>query len=74
MSTSFVRAQSLCLLNRLEFLGEGVKESVGRRDLANILAGGGEKKGDLGTINWLFRMKLVLPGNSDNIICHTIVH
>ena len=33
LSTSFVRAQSICLLNRLCYLGEGAKEAAGRRDL-----------------------------------------
>ena len=28
----------------------------------------------LGTLNWSFRVELVLPRNSDNIICRTIVH
>ena len=37
LSTSFVRAQSLCLLNRLCSLGEGAKEAAGRQDLARRL-------------------------------------
>ena len=37
LSTSFIRAQSLCLLNRLCFLGEGAKAAAGRRDLAKSL-------------------------------------
>ena len=37
LSTSFVRAQSLCLLNRLCFLGDGAKAAAGRRDLARRL-------------------------------------
>ena len=37
LSTAFVRAQSLCLLNRLRFLGKGAKEAAGRRDLARGL-------------------------------------
>ena len=34
LSTSFIRAQSLCLLNRLCFLGEGAKAAAGSQDLA----------------------------------------
>ena len=37
LSTAFIRAQSLCLLNRLCFLGKGAKEAAGRRDLAKRL-------------------------------------
>ena len=37
LSTAFVRAQGLCLLNRLCFLGKGAKEAAGRRDLARRL-------------------------------------
>ena len=37
LSTAFIRAQSLCLLNRLYFLGKGAKEAAGRRDLARRL-------------------------------------
>ena len=37
LSTSFVRAQSLCLLNSLCFLGDGAKAAAGRRDLARRL-------------------------------------
>ena len=37
LSTAFVRAQSLCLINRLCFLGEGAKAAAGRRDLARRL-------------------------------------
>ena len=37
LSTSFIRAQGLCLLNRLCFLGEGAREAAGRRDLARRL-------------------------------------
>ena len=37
LSTAFIRAQSLCLLNRLCFLGKGAKEAAGRRDLARRL-------------------------------------
>jgi hypothetical protein len=37
LSAAFIRAQSLCLLNRLCFLGEGAKEAAGRRDLARRL-------------------------------------
>jgi hypothetical protein len=40
LSTSFVRAQSLCLINRLSFLGEGAQAAAGRRDLANRLEEG----------------------------------
>ena len=36
LSTYFVRAQSLCLINRC-FLGEGAKAAAGRRDLAKGL-------------------------------------
>ena len=31
LSVTFIRAQSLCLLNRLGFLGEGAKAAAGRR-------------------------------------------
>ena len=34
LSTAFIRAQGLCLLNRLCLLGKGSKEVTGRRDLA----------------------------------------
>ena len=37
LSAAFIRAQSLCLLNRLGFLGEGAKAAAGRRDLAKSL-------------------------------------
>ena len=37
LSTAFIRAQSLCLLNRLGYLGEGAKAAAGRRDLAKRL-------------------------------------
>ena len=37
LSTAFIRAQGLCLLNRLCFLGKGAKEAAGRRDLARRL-------------------------------------
>ena len=37
LSSAFVRAQSLCLINRLCFLGEGAKAAAGRRDLARRL-------------------------------------
>ena len=37
MSTAFIKAQSLCLLNRLGFLGEGARAAAGRRDLAKRL-------------------------------------
>ena len=40
LSTSFIRAQSLCLLNRLGFLGEGAKAAAGRRNLAKRLEEG----------------------------------
>ena len=34
LSTSFITAQSLCLINRLCFLGDGAKAAAGRRDMA----------------------------------------
>ena len=37
LSTSFVRAQGLCLLNRLCFLGEGARAAMGRRELLTRL-------------------------------------
>ena len=37
LSTAFVRAQSLCLINRLANLGEGAKAAAGRRSLAKKL-------------------------------------
>ena len=40
LSTSFIRAQSLCLLNRLGFLGEGAKAAAGRRNLVKRLEEG----------------------------------
>ena len=40
LSVTFIRAQSLCLLNRLGFLGEGEKAAAGRRDLAKRLEEG----------------------------------
>ena len=30
LSTSFIRAQSLCLINRLSYLGEGAQAAAGR--------------------------------------------
>jgi hypothetical protein len=40
LSVAFVRAQSLCLVNRLGFLGEGAKAAAGRRELAKKLEEG----------------------------------
>ena len=40
LSTSFIRAQSLCLINRLSFLGEGAQAAAGRRSLAARLEEG----------------------------------
>ena len=40
LSTSFIRAQSLCLINRLGFLGDGAKAAFGRRQLAGRLEEG----------------------------------
>ena len=40
LCTSFIRAQSLCLINRLCFLGEGAVAAAGRRDLARRLEEG----------------------------------
>ena len=40
LSVTFIRAQILCLLNRLGFLGEGAKAAAGRRDLAKSLEKG----------------------------------
>ena len=37
LSIAFVRAQSLCLLNRLCNIGQGAREAAGRRDLAKRL-------------------------------------
>ena len=37
LSTAFVRAQGLCLINRLCFLGEGARAAAWRRDLAKRL-------------------------------------
>ena len=37
LSTAFIRAQSLCLVNRLGFLGDGAKAAAERRDLAKRL-------------------------------------
>ena len=37
LSTAFVRAQSLCLINRLAHLGEGAKAAAGRRSMAKRL-------------------------------------
>ena len=34
LSTSFIRAQSLCLINRLCYPGEGVQAAAGRRSVA----------------------------------------
>ena len=44
LSTAFVRAQSLCLLNRLCFLGEGAKAAAGRRDLVRRLEVGRQRE------------------------------
>ena len=35
LSVAFTRAQGLCLLNRLGFLGEGARAAAGRRDMAH---------------------------------------
>ena len=41
LSTSFIRAQSLCLINRLSYLGEGAQEAAaGRRIVAKQLEEG----------------------------------
>ena len=40
LSTSFIRAQSLCLINRLSFLGEGAQAAAGRRIVARQLEEG----------------------------------
>ena len=40
LSTSFIRAQSLCLINRLCFLGEGAQAAAGRRTVAKQLEEG----------------------------------
>ena len=37
LSSTFVKAQSLCLINRLGYLGQGAKAAAGRRDLAKRL-------------------------------------
>ena len=37
LSSTFVKAQSLCLINRLGYLGDGAKAAAGRRDLARRL-------------------------------------
>ena len=35
LSTTFVKAQSLCIINRLSYVGEGARAAAGRRDLAS---------------------------------------
>ena len=40
LSTSFIRAQSLCLINRLSYLGEGAQAAAGRRVVARQLEEG----------------------------------
>jgi hypothetical protein len=40
LSTSFIRAQGLCLINRLSYLGEGAQAAAGRRQLAASLEEG----------------------------------
>ena len=40
LSTSFIRAQSLCLINRLSYLGEGAQAAAGRRIVARQLEEG----------------------------------
>ena len=37
LSSTFVKAQSLCLINRLGYLGDGSNAAGGRRDLARRL-------------------------------------
>ena len=37
LSTAFIKANSLCLINRLGYLGDGAKAAAGRRDLARRL-------------------------------------
>ena len=44
LATAFVRAQSLCLLNRLCYLGEGATAAAGRRDLARRLEVGRKRE------------------------------
>ena len=40
LSTSFIRAQSLCLINRLSYLGEGAQAAAGMRIVARQLEEG----------------------------------
>jgi hypothetical protein len=40
LSTSFIRAQSLCLINRQSFLGEGAQAAARRRSVAKQLEEG----------------------------------
>ena len=40
LSTSFIRAQSLCLINRLSYPGEGAQAAAGRRVVARQLEEG----------------------------------
>ena len=40
LSTSFIRAQSLCLINRLSFLDEGAQAATGRRSVAKQMEEG----------------------------------
>ena len=40
LSSSFIRAQSLCLINRLSYLGEGAQAAAGRRVVARQLEEG----------------------------------
>ena len=40
LATSFIRAQSLCLINRLSYLGEGAQAAAGRRIVARQLEEG----------------------------------
>ena len=44
LSTAFIRAQSLCLINRLAHLGEGAVAAAGRRNLAKRLEFGRKRE------------------------------
>ena len=44
LSVAFIRAQSLCLVNRLGFIGEGAKAAAGRRELVKRLEEGRKRE------------------------------
>ena len=66
LSTAFIRAQSLCLLNRLGYLGEGAKAAAGRRNLAKKLEEG--RRRDSRPTTWPKYMGGVSPEKEKHLL------